>query len=279
MKDITIILPIVKSDDATMQSLNGALSSVYDNCKTYHGGKIAVLTVGPEAIKEKVLETMSGWKKFLGDDGKYGDSDFTFLVNGGNTDFCSQVNFAAGNVRTEWFSILEHDDEFAQNWFGMAHDYFYGNENASVFLPINQVFDSTINEWQFGNESVWASSFSDELGYFDKDCLHTPLPYFLSGGIFNTDDFLKAGGLKASLGVAFTYEFLLRMTNKKLDVYVVPKEGYKHVIGRDGSISKHWLDTLSDGDIQKYYALAKREYTFKEDRGTSILEIKPEDLK
>lgn len=278
MRDITVILPLVDIKEDEKSYLKGAIDSVYDNCKSYKkNGKVKLLVVGPESVEETAKEAFSGWNKFLKED--YTEKDFQFIKNDGKTDFCSQIDFAVSHVATKWFSILEFDDEYASNWFNMVHEYHYGNEDVSVFLPINQVFDVTTNGWQFGNEPVWASSFSSELGFFDEECLQNNMDYYLSGGVFNKEDFEKIGGIKTSIGPAFSFEFLLRAVHDKLKVYVVPKEGYKHLIGREGSVSKDWYDNIPDEDVEKYFDLAKREYTFKEDRGNGIINLEKEELK
>ena len=84
---------------------------------------------------------------------------------------------------------------------------------------------------------------------------------------------------KPSIKVAFNYEFLLRLTKKELKVYVVPKEGYIHVIGRKDSLTDEYNKTLSREEIKKWFDLAKTEYAFTEDRKTNIDKIKTEVLK
>ena len=84
---------------------------------------------------------------------------------------------------------------------------------------------------------------------------------------------------KPSIKVAFNYELLLRMTKKELKVYVVPKEGYTHVIGREDSLTDEYNKTLTNEEIRKWFDLAKIECVFTEDRKTNIEKIKNEELK
>ena len=79
--------------------------------------------------------------------------------------------------------------------------------------------------------------------------------------------------------MAFNYEFLLRLTKKELKVFVVPKEGYIHVIGRKGSLTDEYEKTLSADEINKWINLAKSEYMFTNDRKTDISKIKNETMK
>jgi len=47
----------------------------------------------------------------------------------------------------------------------------------------------------FGNEAAWASSFSNELGFIDLDCLQNYFDFYLTGSIFNLKDWIEVGGL------------------------------------------------------------------------------------
>ena len=85
--------------------------------------------------------------------------------------------------------------------------------------------------------------------------------------------------LKPSIKVSFNYEFLLRTTHNGLKVYVVPKEGYTHVVGRKNSLTDEYNNTLSDTEIQKWFELAVREYPYKEDRKKDIIVDNVEEVK
>lgn len=269
MKDITIIIPVHKFNDEIKNMLNKALDSIKSNQETYTFGKLIPLIVAPGNVLENI-EDVFGKTNFYQTCRNYSD----------NIDFCSQINFAVNNdVKTDYFSILEFDDEYKNNWFKMAHDYFYTNESVSLFLPINIITDTEHKQFQYVNEIAWTGSFSNEIGFLDFDCLQDYPSFNLTGGIFNTEDFKKIGCFKPSIKVAFNYEFLLRLTKIGLKVYVVPKEGYVHVIGRTDSLTDEYNNTLSRDDINKWFNLAKTEYSFKEDRKTTIDRIKEEELK
>ena len=267
MKDITIIIPVHKFDDNVSNLLKNAFQSIKENQKNYTFGKLIPIIVAPGDILEKIGEML-------------GEEFYHACRNtSGNTDFCSQVNFAVEKVTTEYFSILEFDDVYTDKWFKMAHDYFYTNESVSLFLPLNILTDVNHTHFQYVNEIVWSSSFSKEIGYLDFDCLQDYSSFNLTGGIFNTEDFKKIGKFKPSIKVAFNYELLLRLTKKELKVFVVPKEGYTHVIGREDSLTDEYNRTLSGDDIRKWFDLAKIECAFTEDRNTTISKIKEEELK
>ena len=267
MNDITIIIPVHKFDEKIKELLNDALESIKTNQENYTFGKLVPLIVGPNNVLEEIGET-------------FGENNFYHACrNTGETDFCSQVNFAAKKVDTQYFSILEFDDTYSDNWFKMAHDYYYTNETVSLFLPINILTDVSHQQFQYVNEISWSGSFSNEIGFLDFDCLQDYSSFNLTGGIFNTEDFKKIGMFKPSIKVAFNYELLLRMTKKELKVYVVPKEGYTHVIGREDSLTDEYNKTLTNEEIRKWFDLAKIECVFTEDRKTNIEKIKNEELK
>ena len=66
---------------------------------------------------------------------------------------------------------------------------------------------------------------------------------------------------------------------KELKIFVVPKEGYMHVIGRKGSLTDEYNKEIAREDIKKWFDLAKIECSFNEDRNIGISNIKEEDLK
>lgn len=266
MKDISIIIPLHKFDDSIEGLLKNAFQSIKKNQENYKFGKLIPLVVGPNQILEEFGE-------------KFGEKEFYHTCrNNKKTDFCSQINHAVKKIKTEYFSILEFDDTYTDKWFKMAHDYYFGNEDVSLFLPIN-ILSNNNGDFQFGNEIAWAASFTNELGYIDYDCLSDYYTFNLTGGIFKTEDFVKVGGFKPSIKVSFNYELLLRMTSKKLRIFVVPKEGYHHVIGRKDSLTEKYNKEISDEDIPKWFKVAKMEYAFTEDRNIDIKTIVDEKIK
>lgn len=250
MTDITIIVPLHTFDNEVEALLQKALDSVLENRQTYKNGKLPLMIICPTTVKETINEN-ANFKKY---------EDLSFLVNDGETDFCTQINLAAKTVQTDFFSILEFDDIYRENWFKMAHDYYFTNESVSLFLPINVMSNPEHKVFQYINEIAWTNSFSSEIGFLDFDCLQDYPSFNLTGGIFNTKDFNTIGGFDSSIKVAFNYEYLLRLTKKELKVYVVPKEGYVHCVGRKGSLTDEYNNTLTDEDINNWFKKAKEEH-------------------
>jgi len=268
MNDITIIIPVHKYNADIKEMLTKAFESVRQNQENYTNGKLIPLVIAPD----EVLEALGG---------DFGNKEFYKECRNDSekTDFCSQINFAVKKgVDTDYFSILEFDDIYTENWFEMARKYFITNESVSVFLPINIFTIGGSNEYMFANDIVWSYTFTKDLGYIDFNVLQDYAGFNLTGGIFNTKDFKSVGGLKSNIKVAFNYEFLLRLTKKELKVFVVPKEGYIHTLNREDNLTDTYNKTLSGKEIEKWYQLAKTEYIYNEDRDVDISNIKEEKL-
>lgn len=263
MDKISIIIPVHEYNAEVSGYLTKAIASIVENINN-GGTGLSTVMVGPPSIADSLQDMVSYWIH-------NGYKDISVLVNKGATDFCSQVNYAATEITDDYFSILEFDDIYAPKWFKMARDYYFSNEFVSVFLPVNVQHDVKKTVWQYCNEVVWATSFSNELGFIDFDCLQNYSMFNLTGAIFNRKDFIKIGKLKPSIRVAFWYEFLLRLTSNNLSAFVVPKEGYTHIIGREGSLTKEYEVTLTDDEIIKWFEVAIREYRFKKDRKKGII--------
>lgn len=267
--NIVVIVPMHKIEEKDIALMTESYNSVVECRKLYSDGKLIVKYVVPKELVGKI-EDFSKVKEDCG-----------YLVNEGQTDFCSQINFAVKNLVNEfkYFSILEYDDTYRAKWFKMASDYYYSNENVSVFLPVNIIHNGNGDQWQYGNELPLAGSFSKKIGFIDFECLENCSTFNLTGGIISSEDFIAVGGFKPSIKIAFNYELLLRMTKKELGVMIVPKEGYVHTIGREGSLTDIYMKTIPNEEIPKWFELANREYKYQEDRNKGISKAKAEEVK
>lgn len=254
MKDITIILPIHKfilSEDGDY--LRASLNSVV-KCQSFYPDKLKLLLVGPTEVIEST-EVLDIVKETIGGS----EIDWQVLNNTGATDFCSQVNFAAQNVDTDYFSVLEFDDEYMPKWFKLAQTYYPTHEDVSLFLPLTIQNDGQRSNYV--NELVWAMAFADVMGEVDSNCLQNTTAFNLTGGIFNTKDFNHVGGFDSSVEIAFSYDLLLRLTAEyKLKVYVVPRMGYGHLLGRKGSLLDEYKDKYNDQTAADCFLSIKEKY-------------------
>lgn len=271
IKDISIIIPVYgMNKDNDIILLNKALHSV-KQCQKIYNGNLYVKIIGDDKTLDRIINNKNFDNNQLTID---------YCINSNKTDFCSQINTAVYQyIDTVYFTILEYDDEYAETWFNSFEEYYYTNEDVSVFLPINVQTEDKQNIYQFCNELVWANEFSNELGFIDLDCLENYTGFNLTGGIFNTNDFKQIGGFKPSIKIAFNYEFLLRLTNKKLKAFVIPKEGYYHILNREGSLTEEYSKTLTNELIKQWFNIAKTEYHYIEDRNITPNSTSIENLK
>lgn len=263
-KDITVILPIHSIKDNEKEMARHSIMSFIDCQEYYNHGTLYLNIVTTDnsfdIVTKEILDPLNETRQF---------SNVTVMKND-NGNFFEMVKEGIKCTDTEYFSILEFDDYYNKKWFDMWYKYSLTNEDVSVFLPTIIRTDTNNEAWLFGNEIVWANSFSNELGFIDFESLMTFMDYTLSGAVFNRADFLEIGGFKESMSFMYTYEFLLRLTSKKLKAFVVPKEGYVHIVDRDGSMLTELAGSISESELEKWKSLALKEYTYTEDRNNTI---------
>lgn len=257
--DISVILPVHELNDETKILFANAVTSVKEQ-----------MTKPDELVI--VVPKDSDVAKYV-KDFDYGDfkTSVTIAENDGETDFASQINFGVEVAKSEWFSILEYDDEYAKIWFKNVIQYRNAHPNIEVFMPI--IIDTVINQETskhefigLTNEAVWANSFSDELGILDNNALLAYQNFNIDGMVFKKSVFENFGGFKPSIKLTFIYEFLLRMTFNDVKVMVIPRFGYKHINQRNGSLFHGYKETLNPVEAKWWLSLAKKEYYHKKDR-------------
>ena len=252
MEKVTIIIPIINMENEKNQELfKRALDSVDDS---------QILVVGNEA-DIKIVEGLKLTKIVR------------VLINAFDTSYQNQVNLAVKEVKTEYFSVLEYDDMYTPIWFKNVKEYVEKDvEDIFAFLPLTEVIDIKTGPIGFANEAVWASSFSEEIGYYDLQCIEDYLDFNVSGAIFKTDEFITLGMLKPSMKLSFWYEFLMRALYRGKRFFVIPKIGYKHYVGREDSLSYIYGNNMSDSEANWWIDLAKKEYFFPHDRNKTYQE-------
>lgn len=259
MKNITILLPVHKLDDDDFIMLNNALSSIEG-----FNDDVKVKVIIPESLKEK-LDTFIDLNTF----GVRLEID-TILNTTTETDFSSQINLGIKDCDTEWFSILEIDDEYTQVWLSSVKEYTNHFKNVDVFLPVVKDVNVEGEFLSYTNESLWAYGFTDKQGVLDLEVLLEYQNYQTSGGLFRTQTIKENGGFKNNVKLTFVYEFLLRLLHNGVIIMGIPKVGYKHVNFRDQSLFwlyKHDENMKIDEDETKFWVeTAKKEYFFKNKR-------------
>lgn len=251
---ISVILPVHELNEETKQLFSNAIESV----KTQIVRPDELVIVVPK--DSDVATFVKGF-----DFGDYSKS-ITIAENDGETDFASQVNYGVEVAKSEWFSILEFDDEYATIWFKNVVKYREAHPNVDIFLPIIVDVDGTNKFIGLTNEAVWANSFSDELGILDNNALLAYQNFNTDGMVMRKSVYEENGGFKPSIKLTFLYEFLLRMTFKDVRVMVLPRFGYKHVNQRAGALFTKYKETLDPVEARWWLSTAKKEYYFPKDR-------------
>ena len=259
MKNITILLPVHKLEDDDFIMLNNALSSVED-----FNDDVKVKIIVPSGLKEK-LDTFIDLNTFgirL---------EISVVVNTtSETDFASQVNLGIQSCDTEWFSILEIDDEFTKTWISSVKEYVDHFKNVDVFLPVIRDVNVEGEFLSFTNESLWAYGFTEKQGVLDREVLLEYQNYQTSGGIYKTQVIKDNGMFKNNIKLTFSYEFLLRLLHNGAIIMGIPKIGYQHVNFREKSLFWSYKndETMKiDEDETKFWVeTAKKEYFFKNKR-------------
>jgi hypothetical protein len=247
MKELVVIIPMHEFGKENIELLNKAVDSV------------------PEEIKVVLSHSKNLDKRKL----KGINERVSFIAESEGDSFAELVNAAVDAVANDfkWFSILEFDDTYTATWLTNAKKYIDFMPDMSVFMTLEDITDFNNGKYiGFGNEAAWASSFSNEIGYIDHDCLQNYFDFYLTGSIFNIADWQEVGGLKPSIKITFWYEWLLRATNKGKKVFVIPKVGYNHTLDRKGSLVNIYKESVDREESQWWFDLAKREFFYKEDR-------------
>lgn len=242
--DITVIIPVHEWNENVEKLFGEAVKSVPKDIQI-------IVSTTSKIAKE-------GWT-----------NKYKIVKHDKSTSFQSLVNAGVNEVKTEWFSILEFDDEYSPIWFDNFIKYQEYNQQYNIFLPLNDLYNVEGGKDEFvgnGNEAVWAASFSDEIGVIDERSLDDYFDFYLTGGIFRKSTWDEIGGLKESIKLTFWYEFMLRASHKGEKIYVVPKVGYAHILGRDGSLMVQYRSEMDTNESDFWYKIAKKESYHKEDR-------------
>jgi len=252
MKNITVILPVHKVDGDYRIMLDNAIKSVepFQN-------DVKLSIVCPTELKSLLVnlsETL----------------EINIISNNSKTDFISQVNLGIEKCDTEWFSILEVDDEYKPIWLKSINEYIKAYDDIDVFLPIVRDINTDGKFINFTNESTWAYGFTEKQGVLDNEVLLDFQNYQISGGLYKTQVVKDNGSFKDNIKITFGYEFLLRLTHNNAKIMTVPRIGYQHLNFREDSL--FWLykndDTIkvSEDEAKFWLETAKKEFFFKNKR-------------
>lgn len=262
-KEITIILPIHKWDKEYQLMAENAINSVEN---FYNDVKLLIIV--PKEIMSEVVNEIHSEKL-----------EIKVLLNEGLTDFCSQTNKGIENCDTEWFSILEVDDEYRECWLKSFNDYKNENPKVEVFLPIVRDINAEGEFLKYTNEAPWAYGFTENQGFLDRDALLDYQSFQISGGLYKTSVIKEFGLLKDNLKLTFGYEFLLRLAHNNVIIMTFPKVGYQHVNFREDSLFWKYKNSeeekMSADEVKFWTEIAKKEFFLKNKRD-DIIYVKTE---
>jgi hypothetical protein len=254
--DISVILPI-----------KSALAKDFD---TFFQNAIDSITLQKHQPKELVIvhtkeETLVQKLKNF----DFSGLTVNLLEFGSEPNFCSQVNYGVKNCNSEWFSILEFDDEYSPIWFNNVNKYYNHYSDVDIFLPVVIDIDTKGTFAGFTNEASFAANFAQEIGILSNDILQSYQNFQIAGMVMKKDKFLENGMFKDSMLLTFGYEFFLRMTYLSLKIMTIPRFGYKHLNMREGGIFwnyKNGNHVMSEDEVRFWIDTAKKEYYFIDDR-------------
>ncbi len=257
--DITVIIPI---HSAKLENFDKYVKNAFDSIAASRVLPEVVIVVAPDN-EEKILtrvHTIAG-KDF--------PVKIELLINKGDTDFASQMNYAVKQVDTTFFSFLEFDDEYSSIWFSNVEKYMAEFPEVSAFLPIISDANEEKKFLGYTNEIAWAYEFTDKHGIIDSATLQDYPNFNPDGMVMRVADYLKIGGYKKTIKLSFNLEFLMRACSQALQVMVIPKIGYQHTNMREGSIFwdyKNGDNKLTPEESEFWMEKAKSEYYFTDDR-------------
>jgi len=268
--NITVILPIVTLDNLTIKIGEDEANYLDLALKSITTQKVLpkeVLVVVPKDLDTKLIEEKITEAKKE----KAESLEFRIITNEGETDFGSQVNLGVNEVNTEYFSVLEVDDQYATIWFDNVVKYQKHYEGVDMYLPLVLDVNTDGKFLHFTNEPVWAKDFSDKQGFLDNDALLNYPNFQFSGSVIKKDSFNSVGGLKPTLKLQFVYEFLLRMSYYDKKMMTIPKLGYRKTNMRPGSLFYGYYQVeetkMDPVEARFWFNTARKESYFKTDRG------------
>jgi hypothetical protein len=260
----TVIVPIHEYNDEVSSYLTKALGTV-------------IKQEGVDEIPKMILvypseldSSIAGLRDSLIREHEGITSDnFVLVQNDGKTDYQAQVNLGVKSVETDYFSVLEFDDEYSDTYFKNVEKFIKSYPDIDVFLTMMIEVNEKNEGVKMTNETVWAQQFvgeNGEMGYLNLNALKQYTDFKLSGGVIKKSEFENLGGYKSNIKLTFMYEFLLRALNNACKIYTIQKLGYKHLSTRQGSMFTTYLNEMPVEERKFWFETATKESNFMNDR-------------
>jgi hypothetical protein len=254
--NITIIIPIHEYNEQISIYLDKAIESIRKQENSEIPKIIAVYAANIEHDIKNYFQ-------------RHVDLKFELVKNEGNTDYQSQVNLAVDSVDTDYFSVLEFDDEISTSYIKNSENYIMNYPDIDVLLTMMIEVNEKNEGIKLTNETVWSQQFvgeNGEIGYLNLNSLKQYTDFKLSGAIIKKSEFISVGRYKSNIKLTFMYEFLLRMLNNACKVFTVPKIGYKHFANREGSLFDNYFKNMPMDERKFWFETAAKESNFMNDR-------------
>lgn len=262
----TVIVPIHEYNDDLSLYTTKALETVIKQEGVDETPKM--ILVYPSELDASITELRDSLIRKYSSGGTTTEN-FILVKNDGNTDYQSQVNLGVKSVTTDYFSVLEFDDEYSNTYFKNVEKFIKAYPDIDVFLTMMIEVNEKNEGIKMTNETVWAQQFvgeNGEMGYLNLNALKQYTDFKLSGGVIKKSEFENLGGYKSNIKLTFMYEFLLRALNNACKIYTIQKLGYKHLSTRQGSMFNTYLNEMPVEERKFWFETATKESNFMNDR-------------
>lgn len=264
--NISVIIPVHEYNDDLSSYLDKAVESIV---KQEDIEKLPqIIIVFPTAIQKSIEGFVEASIRKYQEKGITYES-FYLINNTEKTDYQSQVNLAVKSVTTDYFSVLEFDDEYSTTFFKNAIKYTETYPEIDTFLTMMIEVNDKNEGIKLTNEIVWSQQFvgeNGEMGYLNAKAIKQFTDFKLSGAVIKKSDFVNLGGYKSNIKLSFMYEYILRALNNASKIYSIPKIGYKHLAIRENCLSDEYIKTMSLSERRFWFEVAVREANFTNDR-------------
>jgi len=270
--NVSVIIPIHEYNDELSVLATKAIESVVKQELVETIPQMVL--VYPSELDESIIGLRDSMIRKHQD--KLTHESFIMVKNDGKTDYQSQVNLAVKSVTTEYFSVLEFDDEYSDRYFKNVLKHIKYFPQIDIFMTMLIEVNEQNQGIKMTNETVWAQQFvgeNGEMGYLNLNSLKQYTDFKLSGAIIRKSEFENLGGYKSNIKLTFMYEFLLRALNNAAQIFSISKIGYKHLATREGSLFDTYLKNMSVEERKFWFETAKKESNFMNDRPIDLTGI------
>jgi hypothetical protein len=260
----TVIIPVHEYNEVIKGYLDKAIESVVKQEGVDELPKM--ILVYPAELDANIVELRDS---LIRENDNVSNESFVLIKNDGKADYQSQVNLGVKSVTTEYFSVLEFDDEYSNAYLKNVEKFIKAYPDIDVFLTMMIEVNEKNEGIKMTNETVWAQQFvgeNGEMGYLNLNALKQYTDFKLSGGVIKKSEFENLGGYKSNIKLTFMYEFLLRALNNACKIYTIQKLGYKHLSTRQGSMFTTYLNEMPVEERKFWFETATKESNFMNDR-------------